>query len=53
MPDPRALTAADLAGRLRAYRDGTLAGTVMNRIAKGYSSSEIEQLAQFLGLKAP
>ena len=36
---------------LRAYRDDQMSGTVMNRIAKGFSSAEIARLAQFFSTR--
>lgn len=35
------------AGKLLAYRSEALEGTVMNRIAKGYTDEEIQAVAEF------
>ncbi|PHS78588.1 MAG: sulfide dehydrogenase, cytochrome subunit [Rhodospirillaceae bacterium] len=37
---------------LEGYRSGNLKGTVMNRIAKGYSSEEIKALAGYFSSQA-
>lgn len=37
---------------LRAYRDDRMTGTVMNRIAKGFSPAEIALLAQFFSTRS-
>lgn len=39
--------AADLAGAMRGFRDGTRKATVMDRLMKGFSASEIEALAAY------
>lgn len=36
-----------LTTKLLAYRDGTQKGTIMNRIAKGYSDAELHAVAAF------
>ncbi len=35
----------DIANKLKAFRNGELTGTVMNRISRGYTPAELEQLA--------
>ncbi|MBN2873359.1 MAG: c-type cytochrome [Halothiobacillaceae bacterium] len=40
---PQAVTA----GKLMAYKSDALEGTVMNRIAKGYTDEEIQAVAEF------
>ncbi|WP_158611804.1 c-type cytochrome [Guyparkeria sp. SCN-R1] len=35
------------AGKLLEYKSGALEGTVMNRIAKGYTDDEIQAVAEF------
>ena len=40
---------AELAARLKLYKAGTLRGTLMNRIARGYSDDELESLAAHFG----
>lgn len=39
-------TAPSIAETLRAFRDGTRPSTVMNRIAKGYTDTEIDTVAR-------
>jgi sulfide dehydrogenase cytochrome subunit len=39
-------SAASIAETLRAFRDGKQPATVMNRIAKGYSDTEIDVVAR-------
>jgi sulfide dehydrogenase cytochrome subunit len=51
IPPINKLDAATLAQRLRDYRSGAAEGTVMNRIAKGYSDAEIDALAQYFSAK--
>jgi len=36
---------------MKGYRDGKTYGTIMNRIAKGYSDEEISQMASFFTAK--
>ncbi|MGB7550194.1 MAG: c-type cytochrome, partial [Chromatiaceae bacterium] len=36
---------------MKSYRDGKTYGTIMNRIAKGYSDEEISQMASFFTAK--
>jgi sulfide dehydrogenase cytochrome subunit len=38
---------AMLAAKLLAYRDGAQKGTIMNRIAKGYTDAELQAVAAF------
>jgi len=49
IPGLNGQTAAEIADKLRAYRQGTLQGTLMNRLARGYTDAEIERLAAALG----
>lgn len=35
--------------QMKAYRDGTREGTIMNRHARGYTDEEIELMAKFIG----
>jgi cytochrome subunit of sulfide dehydrogenase len=39
--------AADLAGKMQAFKSGQRPSTVMGRIAKGFSDPEIEAIAQW------
>ena len=50
MPSLSGLTVEEVAAKLRAYRADTLPGTLMNRIAKGYSDGEIKRLAEYFGV---
>ncbi len=47
IPSIAGQSAAGLATKLLAYRDGKLTGTIMNRIAKGYSPEELKAVAEF------
>jgi cytochrome c553 len=40
--------ATEIREAMLAYRSDELSGTVMNRIAKGYSETEIDAMAQYL-----
>ena len=42
-------TREQLAAQLLAYKRDARQGTLMNRIAKGYSDAELERLAVYLG----
>ena len=37
-----------LLGKLRAFRDGTLPGTVMPELVKGYTAAQLEAIAGYL-----
>ncbi len=52
IPSLRGLSASEIAGKLSAYRSGELQGTLMNRLARGYSEAEIRLLADALGTPA-
>ncbi len=52
IPSLSGLSAAEIAGKLSAYRSGELQGTLMNRLARGYSEAEIRLLAVALGKPA-
>lgn len=41
------LTAAQMETAMRAFRSGTRASTVMDRIAKGFSDEEVRAIAQW------
>lgn len=47
MPSIAGKQADYIAERLRAWRDGSRPATVMNRLAKGYSDTDIEELARY------
>ena len=40
---------AELISVMLAYRDGSRKGTIMNRVAKGYSDDEINAIAEYFG----
>jgi len=42
-----------LAGKLRGFRAGSLAGTVMPQLAKGYSDAELEAIASYFAEEKP
>jgi sulfide dehydrogenase cytochrome subunit len=52
IPSLRGMTADEIAEKLGAYRSGELQGTLMNRLARGYSEREIRILAAALGMPA-
>lgn len=41
--------ASMIVSQMKAYRDGSRTGTIMNRHAKGYTDEEIELMAKFIG----
>ena len=47
VPGLAGMPAADLVGRMKAFKSGALPATVMHQISKGYSDAQIEQLAAF------
>lgn len=49
LPDLGTLSPQAIEAALAAYRDGTRAGTVMPRLAKGFSASEARAIADSLG----
>jgi len=52
IPVLHGLTADAIADKLIAYRSGELQGTLMNRLARGYTEAEIRMLARALGAAA-
>jgi cytochrome c553 len=44
--------ASEIREAMLAYRSDELSGTVMNRIAKGYSETEIDAMAEYLAENA-
>jgi cytochrome subunit of sulfide dehydrogenase len=48
IPSLAGYDAAALVDLLRGFRSGQIEGTVMNRIARGYSDAEIDAVAQYL-----
>ena len=49
IPSLQGLDAGDIEKILLAFKSGDIQVTVMNRIAKGYTSAEIEVLARYFG----
>lgn len=49
LPDLGTLSPQAIAAALAAFRDGTRQGTVMPRLAKGFSADEARAIAQSLG----
>jgi len=47
IPRLAGLPASITAGKMLAYKSDAQAGTVMNRIAKGYTDEEIQAVAEF------
>lgn len=47
MPRLAGLPAEVIAGKLMSYKSGSLEGTVMNRLARGYTDEEIQAVAEF------
>ena len=52
VPSLAGLPADHLLQQLRAFRDGSRPATVMQQIAKGYSDSQLQQLATFFAAQA-
>ncbi len=51
MPSLAGKPAKYIAATMKAFRDGRKKGTVMNRIAKGFTADEIAALARFFSGK--
>jgi sulfide dehydrogenase cytochrome subunit len=49
VPTIATMDAASLREALQAFKKDERKGTIMNRIAKGYSDKEIEAVARYLG----
>ncbi len=49
LPDLATLSPDEIEAALAGYRDGTRAGTVMPRLAKGFSAEESRAIAESLG----
>lgn len=49
IPGLEGLSGDEIAQKLNAYRSGELRGTLMNRIARGYSQADILLLGEALG----
>jgi sulfide dehydrogenase cytochrome subunit len=48
IPSIDAIAAEEMAAAMRAFRSGEREGTIMNRIAKGYTDAEIDALSAYL-----
>jgi cytochrome c553 len=48
IPALRGRPAEEIAARMRSYRDGERAATVMGRIARGFTDDEIQAIAAWL-----
>jgi sulfide dehydrogenase cytochrome subunit len=48
IPALRSLTADQIATAMRDFRSGKRRGTIMNRIAEGYSTDEDQRIGQYL-----
>lgn len=46
IPPIKGMSSADMVKAMKAFRSGERTGTVMNRIAKGYTDDEIELMAK-------
>jgi len=56
VPEMRALNgmpAAEIVGKMTAFKDGTQPATIMDRIAKGFSEEEIRALAAWYAAQKP
>ena len=49
IPSLAGLSTGEIADKLLGYRSGELQGSLMNRIARGYTETQIRQLAVALG----
>lgn len=47
IPSIAGQSAAQMTSKLMAYREGKITGTIMNRIAKGYTPAEILSVSEF------
>ena len=51
MPLINNLTSQEMLTKLKAYKGGTLEGTIMPQLAKGYTDDQLETIAKQLGKK--
>lgn len=51
IPKLTEVTAKGMAESLKAFRDGTKSGTIMNRISKGYNDAQIDAIAKHIAKK--
>ena len=47
IPPLAGLDEAQFVATMRAYRDGSQSGTIMNRVARAYSDAEIDAMAAY------
>ncbi|MBA2410897.1 MAG: c-type cytochrome [Gammaproteobacteria bacterium] len=53
IPSIHGLPAKQIESAMRAYRSGKRPGTIMNRIAKGYTDNQIAAIAQYFANLKP
>lgn len=53
IPGLGGLSAEAITGKLLAYRDDKVSGTLMNRLVRGYSEQELRMIAEYLGALKP
>ncbi len=51
IPSIDKIDAATMTAKLKGFKNGELASTIMNRIAKGFSDAEIDSLVKFMAAK--
>lgn len=51
IPSLKGLGADHIKTQMMAFRSGSRSGTIMNRIAKGYSDAEIAAVAAYIGMQ--
>jgi cytochrome c553 len=51
IPAINALNANEISDRMREFRDGKRAATIMDKIAKGYNDAQIDLIAEHFGAK--
>lgn len=51
LPSLSGMSAAYLTDQMNAYKSGETAGTIMNRIAKGYSDDDIAAIANYFAMQ--
>ena len=53
MPTLAGQPKAELVRKMQAYKDGTLPGTIMPQLAKGYSATDIEAISGWFAAQKP
>lgn len=51
IPAINTLSAKEISGHMREFRDGKRAATIMDKIVKGYNDAQIDLIAEHLGAK--